>query len=141
MSFNFLRSRLPEMSVDRTEIVWGIRRKSGCGDLDDPRAQAGATAHAFAAGRDEIAVCGYRPMRWSRRRAMPLAAASEYNAQCTKCLARLPLVTKSAAAVMPTLNERLAIPVKRSARARRKAAPGAAALATVAVPAELVKAA
>jgi hypothetical protein len=122
MKLNFLRQPLPEMSLDRSEVVWGIRRKAGCGDLFDPSAQRGETAHAFAAGRDDIAVCGFRPLRFRRRRAMPLAAATDYNPQCAKCLARLPDVTLSAI-VVPTLAERVAIPAKRQLKIRRQTAP------------------
>jgi hypothetical protein len=105
-----LRTRLPEMSMDRSEVLWGIRRQAGSGDLFDPASQAGSKAHAFAVGRDDVAVCGFKPLRFGRRRAMPLAAASEYNPQCTKCLARLPEVTRSATEIWPSLEERVAIP-------------------------------
>jgi len=117
------RPEPPEMSLDRAEVVWGIRRQAGCGDLFDPSAQAGTTSHAFAAGRDDVAVCGFRPLRFRRRRAMPVAAATEYNPRCPKCLARLPEVTRSALVVVPTLTERVAIPEASRLTIQRKRAP------------------
>jgi hypothetical protein len=134
-----LRNRFPEMSIDRSEILWGIRRQAGSGDLFDPASQAGIKAHAFAVGRDDIAVCGFRPLRLGRRRAMPIAAASEYNPQCSKCLARLPEVTRTAAAVMPSLTERVAIPDGRYLGIRRKAAPPLVVVARTKAPLRLAK--
>ena len=134
-----LRHQFPEMSIDRSEVLWGIRRQAGSGDMFDLASQAGVKAHAFAVGRDDIAVCGFRPLRFGRRRAMPVAAATEYNPQCTKCLARLPEVTRSAVAVMPSLQERVAIPDARPLRTRRKAAPALVAVASTKAPLRLAK--
>jgi len=114
------------MSIDRTEVLWGIRRQAGSGDMFDPASQAGVKAHAFAVGRDEVAVCGFRPLRFGRRRAMPVAAATHYNPQCTKCLARLPEVTKSAADVWPTLTERVEIPEMGPLTVHQRPAPALA---------------
>jgi hypothetical protein len=70
---------------------------------------------------------------------MPIAAASEYNPQCSKCLARLPEVTRTAAAVMPSLTERVAIPDGRYLGIRRKAAPPLVVVARTKAPLRLAK--
>ncbi|HEY7024115.1 MAG TPA: hypothetical protein VH371_04050 [Candidatus Limnocylindrales bacterium] len=129
-----LRHRFPEMSIDRADVLWGIRRQAGNGDLFDPASQAGVKAHAFAVGRDDVAVCGFRPLRFRRRRAMPLAAASEYNPQCTMCLARLPEVTRTAAEVWPSLAERVAIPDTQAAKLAHREAPALLVVSTKPAP-------
>jgi len=134
-----LRHQFPEMSIDRSEVLWGIRRQAGSGDMFDPASQAGAKAHAFAVGHDDVAVCGFRPLRFGRRRAMPVAAATAYNPQCTKCLARLPEVTKSAVAVLPTLSERVEIPEVGRLNFRNRPAPALAVVKNAPGPRRLAK--
>ncbi len=75
-------------------ILWGVTRREGCLDLDDPKAHAGLVQHAFALGNDERAVCGYRPPRrrsaFSKAMRVELTAPSpEYNPPCGKCLSRV----------------------------------------------------
>ena len=59
--------------------------------MDDPRAHAGRTQHAFRYGSETSALCGYRSQgRLGRRLAVPLASASGYNPYCRRCLSAIP---------------------------------------------------
>ena len=65
-------------------IVWGVRRRDGFSEFDDPRAHGYRMSHAYFGGQ-LVALCGYRPFRWRRARSVPLAAATESNPECRKC--------------------------------------------------------
>ena len=73
------------------ELIWGVPRRAGHDDLDDPKAHAGLAQHAFVPGNDERALCGFEPAkRASAPSAKPrpqLATASpRLNPQCNKCV-------------------------------------------------------
>ena len=63
-------------------LLWGVRRRS---EMDDSRAHDRLTQHAFIAGNDVRALCGFRPFRW-RGPAVPLIFARDSNPQCRSCL-------------------------------------------------------
>ena len=76
---------------DPDSVLWGVARREGCNDLDDPRAHAGLTQHAFALGQDDRALCGFRPPRrrspFSPEPRPELAgASSDYNPTCRACV-------------------------------------------------------
>jgi hypothetical protein len=77
-------------AIDPSEVVWGVKRRSGFGDLDDPSAHAGLTMHAFPVGNSSRAICGYRPLSTFTRRLVALAAVTEYNAPCRECASLAP---------------------------------------------------
>jgi hypothetical protein len=86
-------SRRKPLHVDLSwdDVVWGVRRRRGYSPIDDPRAHAGRTQHAFPCGSDAKALCGYRSQgRLGRRFAVPLASATEYNPYCRRCLSAIP---------------------------------------------------
>lgn len=67
------------------DIEWGIRRRSGYSQMDDPVAHRGLVQHAFLMGVDTRAICGYKPLRWRQRRAAPLAIPTSENPYCPEC--------------------------------------------------------
>ena len=72
--------------VSRDSVMWGVRRRGGFSEFDDPLAHRGRVKHAFVFGSETRAVCGYRPVRWGRS-GVPLAAPTEHNPACQGCLA------------------------------------------------------
>jgi hypothetical protein len=80
----FARSGMPH-EVASASLLWGVRRRRRTGEIDNARLHKGLTQHAFIAGDDARALCGYRPFRW-RAPAVPLTIAREQNPQCRKCL-------------------------------------------------------
>lgn len=67
------------------EIQWGVRRRAGYGQMDDPMAHRGRMQHAFLTGVDSLAICGYKPFRWRQRHAVPLAVPTTQNQHCHRC--------------------------------------------------------
>jgi hypothetical protein len=91
MVMSFFRPKPLLADFSWGEVVWGVRRRRGYGPMDDPRAHAGRTQHAFLASDEAKALCGYRSQRrFSRRLAVPLAAATGYNPFCRRCLSAIP---------------------------------------------------
>jgi hypothetical protein len=75
------------------EVLWGVERRPGCFDLEDPIAHAGRIQHAFPMGRDSMAVCGFRP-RLRRdfdgaQRPLLAAAHQALNPRCAPCARRV----------------------------------------------------
>ena len=72
-----------------TDFIWGVPRREGHSDTDDPGAHSGVVQHAFEFGRDDRAICGFEPpKRTSRayREARPqLAVPGRDNPKCRKC--------------------------------------------------------
>ena len=72
-----------------TDFIWGVPRREGHSDTDDPGAHSGVLQHAFEFGRDDRAICGFEPpKRTSRayREARPqLAVPGRDNPKCRKC--------------------------------------------------------
>jgi hypothetical protein len=76
------------------DVLWGVARRNGYFDIEDPSAHAGLTQHAFPFGRDEEAICGYRPPRrrdeWNPTPRPMLALPSDaYNPRCDRCQSRI----------------------------------------------------
>ena len=76
-------------------VLWGVARREGCTDLDDPSAHAGLAQHAFLFGCDDQALCGYRPPRrhcefTDTVRAELAVPSPEYNPLCPKCRSLVP---------------------------------------------------
>ena len=67
-------------------LLWGVRRRRGYSEIDDPWSHDGLDQHAFVVGNDTAALCGFRPFRW-RSPAVPLAIARDENPRCRRCLA------------------------------------------------------
>ena len=68
------------------DVHWGVRRRRGFSEFDDPAAHRGLTQHAFLVGYDRIALCGYRPVGRRDRTVVPLAAATPGgNPMCAAC--------------------------------------------------------
>ena len=72
-------------------LIWGVPRRAGYDDHDDPKAHAGLVQHAFEVGSDERAICGFvPPKRASGPTAKPrpqLALPStKLNPRCPKCV-------------------------------------------------------
>jgi hypothetical protein len=73
------------MPESADEIVWGVRRKLGYSEIDDPSAHRGLIQHAFVAGRYEVALCGTRTYGWRKPKHIRLAVPTEDNPSCRKC--------------------------------------------------------
>jgi hypothetical protein len=88
------------------ELIWGVPRRPGYDDQDDPKGHAGLTQHAFEPGNDERAICGYEP---PKRAAGPTAKprpqlampTARLNPRCAKC-ARL-IETPEVPTLLPAL--------------------------------------
>jgi len=126
MAFPFLDRRsvgIADHSINPDDVVWGVRRKSGCDALFDPAAHRGVTKHAFPARDDGTALCGYRSPRRKGRRLVWLASATDSNPSCERCdRALAPL--GSAVGLPPALTSYLAAideAVKKNTSARSMA--------------------
>ena len=72
-----------------TEFMWGVPRREGHSDTDDPTPHSGVMQHAFEFGRDDRAICGFEPpkrtSRVSRDARPQLAVPGRNNPKCRKC--------------------------------------------------------
>lgn len=89
-----LRRRRRDLGEIRADnILWGVPRREGYSDTDDPLVHEGLVQHAFLMGEDDQALCGLRPARrLSRADRTPraqLALAGPANPRCEKCEAAL----------------------------------------------------
>jgi hypothetical protein len=89
-----LRRRRRDLGEIRADnILWGVPRREGYSDTDDPLVHEGLVQHAFLMGEDDQALCGLRPARrLSRVDRTPraqLALAGPANPRCEKCEAVL----------------------------------------------------
>src|SRR4051794_14354753 len=70
-------------------VLWGVPRKEGSSDTDDPLVHVGVVQHAFVLGQDDQAVCGYKTPRYATtgdKTPRPrLALAGRDNPKCRKC--------------------------------------------------------
>jgi hypothetical protein len=96
------------------QVIWGVARRAGLDEQDDPKAHAGLTQHAFEPGNDDRAICGFEPpKRASSPTARPRAQLSmpnpRLNPRCPKCLKLMApapaAVTADEAAVEPAVEE------------------------------------
>jgi hypothetical protein len=90
----FLRRRQTDIGDIRPEnILWGVPRREGYSDTDDPLVHEGLVQHAFVMGNDERALCGAEaPRRLSRADTVPraqLALPGPANPRCRRCEAVL----------------------------------------------------
>src|SRR6188474_53741 len=96
MAFRITRSGKGRGSAAPTlwqeeQVIWGVARRAGLDEQDDPKAHAGLTQHAFEPGNDDRAICGFEPpKRASSPTAKPRAQLSmpnpRLNPRCPKCL-------------------------------------------------------
>lgn len=85
------RSKKPTGPWSEKDLIWGISRRAGYSDTDDPKTHTGVTQHAFELGQDARAICGYGP---PQRRSLvgleprpQLAVPGPDNPRCPKCSA------------------------------------------------------
>ena len=76
---------------EEEQVIWGVPRRSGLDEQDDPKAHGGLTQHAFEIGNDERAICGFEPPKrasspTSKPRAQLAVPNSRLNPRCPKCL-------------------------------------------------------
>lgn len=72
------------------EVMWGIPRRHGYSDIEDPRAHSGITQHAFPMDKNDRAICGNEPQkRATSLNPVPLPqlalASPIYNPRCGDC--------------------------------------------------------
>jgi len=89
---------------EEEQVIWGVPRRAGLDEQDDPKAHGGLTQHAFELGNDERAICGFEPpKRASGPTAKPRAQLAvpnpRLNPRCPKCvkLIAVPVVVVEAA--------------------------------------------
>ena len=84
--FSFVqRKSTARIPTSADEIVWGVRRKFGYSEIDDPSVHRGLTQHAFAAGDYTVALCGAKTYGWRKPKHIRLAMPTEQNPTCHKC--------------------------------------------------------
>jgi hypothetical protein len=88
------------------ELIWGVPRKPGYDDQDDPKAHAGVTQHAFEPGNDERAICGFEPPKRaggtsSKPRPQLALPTARLNPRCPKCMRLIEVPEPPAAAEPP----------------------------------------
>lgn len=80
----------PRRPLRADDVLWGVARREGLSDTDDPIAHATDFQHAFVIGDDHRAICGFAPpRRTSRPGTQPrpqLALPTASNPRCLKCL-------------------------------------------------------
>jgi len=120
------------------EVLWGIPRRHGFSDIDDPRAHSGIPQHAFPLGHNERAICGNEPPKrptWINPIPQPQLAVPSpiYNPRCQDCQR---LLVGSAELGRPTRNlfPSVAIPIE----VDPQAAPISFAAPEVFQPAEII---
>lgn len=83
------RKRIDPGEIQPDNILWGVPRREGYSDTDDPLGHEGLVQHAFLMGNDERALCGFvPPRRLSRADKTPraqLALPGPANPRCRKC--------------------------------------------------------
>src|SRR5215212_1258311 len=88
------------------ELIWGVPRRPGYDDQDDPKGHAGLTQHAFEPGNDERAICGFEPPKragsaTAKPRAQLAMPTARLNPRCVKCAALI--ATPDVPSLLPTL--------------------------------------
>jgi hypothetical protein len=86
----FGRPQKESPAVIADGVLWGVARREAASDRDDPLLHTGLIQHAFVLGRDEQAVCGFRPPVAAgfggRTRVPQLALPGAHNPRCGKCV-------------------------------------------------------
>lgn len=87
MSFLSILQRTQPARVPSSpdHVIWGVRRKRGYSEIDDPATHRGLVQHAFSVDDYSIALCGTKTYAWRRPRHIRLAVPTEENPSCRKC--------------------------------------------------------
>ena len=87
MSFLSILQRRSPASIPSSadQIIWGVRRKYGYNEIDDPSVHRGLEQHAFVVGDYGVALCGAKPYGMRRPTHIRLAVPTEENPSCRKC--------------------------------------------------------
>src|SRR5687767_9553373 len=87
MSFRrfFQRTSPAPMPSSADQIIWGVRRKYGYNEIDDPSAHRGLEQHAFTVRDYGVALCGAKSYGLRKPRHIRLAVPTEQNPACRKC--------------------------------------------------------
>ena len=107
----FRRGRSDPTQITADMVLWGVARREGASDRDDPIAHAGLVQHAFELGDVDQAICGFRPpMRpgfSGTNRTAQLALPGPDNPLCTKCQRLLGRASQShvAATELPQMTQ------------------------------------
>ena len=94
------------------QVIWGVPIRAGFSELDDPSYHGGLTGHAFFAGNDHVAACGYRPPRrrfLSRRHVKLGLPSAQINPMCRECTEIVALLRRPVA--VPVTPARSRVPV------------------------------
>jgi len=82
----FRRRHVTALVFRVDDVRWGVKRRTGFSEIDDPLAHGTAQAHAYVAGNDRLALCGYRPYRRARQQPLvSLALPTLDNPDCESC--------------------------------------------------------
>src|SRR5919106_4009902 len=79
------RTSAAPMPSSADQIIWGVRRKYGYNEIDDPSVHRGLEQHAFVVGDYDAALCGAKSYGWRRPSHIRLALPTEENPSCRKC--------------------------------------------------------
>ena len=86
MSFlSNLQRTSPAIPSSPDQIIWGVRRKYGYSEIDDPSVHRGLEQHAFVVGDYGAALCGAKAYGWRKPKHIRLALPTEENPSCRKC--------------------------------------------------------
>ena len=86
MSFlGILQRKTAPIPSSPDQIIWGVRRKYGYSEIDDPSVHSGLEQHAFVVGDYGAALCGAKAHGWRKPKHIRLALPTEENPLCRKC--------------------------------------------------------
>jgi hypothetical protein len=81
----FRRRSTASIPSSADQIIWGVRRKYGYSEIDDPAVHSGLVQHAFVVGDYSVALCGAKPYGFRRPARIRLAVPTGENPACRKC--------------------------------------------------------
>jgi hypothetical protein len=84
------RRQGPALVFRLHDVCWGIKRRPGFSEIDDPGAHRSTMAHAYVSGNDSLALCGYKPYPRGRQPHVSLALATGDNPECSSCREAMP---------------------------------------------------
>ena len=91
----FKRTTNGQALIEPEGVMWGVPRREGSSDTDDPLVHVGVVQHAFALGQDDRALCGFKTPKYATtgdKTPRPrLALAGRDNPRCRKCTAAVAL--------------------------------------------------
>jgi hypothetical protein len=91
----FKRSNNDHPLTEPEGVLWGVPRREGSSDTDDPLVHVGVVQHAFVLGQDDRALCGFKTPKYATtgdKTPRPrLALAGRDNPRCRKCTAAVAL--------------------------------------------------